>query len=335
MPWQPVSTNRYDRAFDSLEKFYRGIAEVAPVKEVRQAWKALRRQYPQIAAVEDEPGTRLTDTVPSPEELEAWVHDTFFVEVGNSATHLYQTLSPSSLFYLYYLPRSCELLFRTPHWRVDGIGLMYLQATFLRILADGPAETQLDGSEAARLAPSLDKAALVPPEVTPALSEAADAELEVLLKGLPGVSIATQRRILPGTTRRLQCGASRQTTKRIIAACKARRLTVMTAGEFNLFDLRKYLSAPYNGPDAAAFARGYKRDLSREEPRNIFTFLAEYVRKILGLLGAAPSDPLQAPAHPGLSSVGAVNDYLPPTTHQRVDLGWPGAACGPLERVVL
>lgn len=73
---------------------------------------------------------------------------------------------------------------------------MYLQAAFLRILADGPVETQLDGSEAARLAPSLDEAALVPPEATPAKSETADAELEVLLKGLPGVSIATQPRNL-------------------------------------------------------------------------------------------------------------------------------------------
>ncbi|KAE8138132.1 hypothetical protein BDV38DRAFT_282432 [Aspergillus pseudotamarii] len=280
MSWHPVSTNRYERAFDSLEKFYWGIAEAgAPLQKQHHL-------YPQIAAVADETGTRLTYTVPSPEELEAWVYDTFLIVEESSATHLYQTLPPSSLFCLYYLPRPRELLFRTPHWRIDGIGLMYLQTAFLRILADGPVQTQLDGSEAARLAPSLDEAALVPPEATPTMSEAADAELEVLLKGLPGVPIATQPRILLASA----------------------AVTVYHTGIPFSVDL----AASHDFASlAVAFAQGYKRDLSRDEPRNIFTFLAEYVRKILGLLGAASPDPLQAPAHPELSSVGVVNDYLP------------------------
>ena len=62
MPWQPVSTNRHERTFDSLEKFYRGIAEASaplqnqhylipyslqlqhltPVREVRQEWIDVR-----------------------------------------------------------------------------------------------------------------------------------------------------------------------------------------------------------------------------------------------------------------------------------------------------
>lgn len=34
MPWHPDSTNRYERAFDSLEKFYWGIAEAGtPIAE--------------------------------------------------------------------------------------------------------------------------------------------------------------------------------------------------------------------------------------------------------------------------------------------------------------
>ena len=45
--------------------------------------------------------------------------------------------NPSFLFRLFYLPRKRELLFRTPHWRIDGIGLVHLQTAFLRILADG------------------------------------------------------------------------------------------------------------------------------------------------------------------------------------------------------
>ncbi|KAE8410628.1 hypothetical protein BDV36DRAFT_302592 [Aspergillus pseudocaelatus] len=255
MPWHPVSTNRYERAFDSL-KFDWGIAEagaplqkqlylvscslkpqhLAPVKEARQAWKALRRQYPQIAAVADKSGTRLTYTVPSPEELEAWVHDIFLVVEESSATHLYQTLPPSSLFCLYKPP----------------------------FFAFWPTAR-----------PSRSWMARKPPNFDP-------------------------------TTRGHVSG----------------RYT-----GFNVIDHRKYLSTPYNGPDAAvavyhtgipfsvdlaanhdfaslaaAFARGYKRDLSRKESRNIFTFLAESssTRPIIGCRRILE-----------LSSVGVVNDYLP------------------------
>lgn len=132
--------------------------------DVQQAWKALRKQYPQIAAVADDSGTRFVYTVPSPAELETWAQETFIVEsTKSSADNLYTTLEPSPLFKIYYLKETRELLFRMPHWRIDGIGLMDLQTAFLRIIADGPpADVQLDGSEAARLTPALDEVASVP-----------------------------------------------------------------------------------------------------------------------------------------------------------------------------
>lgn len=37
-------------------------------------------------------------------------------------------------------PHARELLFRTPHWRIDGIGLLHLQHAFFRILADGAVD---------------------------------------------------------------------------------------------------------------------------------------------------------------------------------------------------
>jgi hypothetical protein len=50
--------------------------------------------------------------------------------------------------------------------------------------------------------------------------------------------------------------------------------------------------------------------LSQEEPRNVFGFLAEYVNKVLELLNVQPPDPLRAPAHPELGSIGLINDHL-------------------------
>lgn len=79
--------------------------------------------------------------MPSAQALEAWLHETFIVEPeGTSADSLYSTLKPPSVFQLHYLPHARELLFRTPHWRIDGIGLLHLQHAFFRILADGAVD---------------------------------------------------------------------------------------------------------------------------------------------------------------------------------------------------
>ncbi|OJJ36261.1 hypothetical protein ASPWEDRAFT_52065 [Aspergillus wentii DTO 134E9] len=386
MPWHQVSPGHFERQFDSLEIFYRAIADAgAPLKrqhylisssvrlkqipppdQVKQTWKALRQQHPQIAALPDESGTRLTYTSPSPADLEAWADETFIVEsVDSSGDHLYKTLQPSPLFKLYYLPGTRELLFRAPHWRIDGIGLMHLQAAFLRILANGPpADLQFDGSEAARLSPSFDEAASIPLEAGDSIYQAADAELDVFRNGLPSISIPTLPNALPTAPRRMISGFSAGTTQRIISACKAHGITVTTAAHaalvvatlpyaqvnfdpatrgcgggkytcFNAIDLRKYLPAPYSSSStavsiyhtgipfsvdlslnntftsmASVLAKGYSRNLSKDEPRNALQFQAEYVRKVLELLGAAPEDPLRAPAHPELSSIGVVNGYL-------------------------
>lgn len=385
MQWTKVSPGCYERSFDSLEHFYRVVADggaplnkqhylisctlrlkiLPPVHEVQNAWKALRKQYPQIAAMPDESGTRFRYSVPSSTELDAWVQETFVVDQGSSANDIYEKEQPSSLFLLFYLPQARELLFRVPHWRIDGIGLMYLQTAFLRILSNGPPEKiQLDGSEAKYLAPSLDQAAAVQLETTAATSKAADEELGVFLRGLPSISTPTLPNVIPTTPRRLMSYFSEETTQRIISACKSRGLTVTAAihsalvvatlpyaqhefnsetrGQgggkytgFNAVDLRKYLPVPYNGPEAAVsiyhtgipvsidlavhksfesiaaeFQYGYRRNLSEDEPRNIFGFLAEYVNKVLELLNAQPPDPLRAPAHPELSSIGLINDHL-------------------------
>ncbi|KAJ5430951.1 hypothetical protein N7445_008683 [Penicillium cf. griseofulvum] len=42
---------------------------------------------------------------------------------------------------LHYLPRLRELVFRTPHWRTDGTGMILLQHDFLTLLARGPQFT--------------------------------------------------------------------------------------------------------------------------------------------------------------------------------------------------
>ncbi|KAJ5784324.1 uncharacterized protein N7503_009536 [Penicillium pulvis] len=385
MKWQEVSPGRYERPFDSIESFYRLIASAGahlnkqhyfisstlrlknlpPLKDVQNAWRALRQRYPQIAAIPDETGARFRYTVPSHTELDAWVQQSLIVDYGSSANEKNEGEQPSHMFLLFYLPGTRELLFRTPHWRIDGIGLMDLQNAFLRILANIPPSTiYLDGSEAKYLTPSLDGAAAVPLEVTPEITRSTNDEIAVYEQGQPSISIATLPNVIPTATRRIFSRFSPKITTHIISACKSRGLTVTAAmhaamvvailphiqhnfdpasrGQsggkftgFNAFDLRKYIAPPFNGPAAAVnvyhtgipfsidlefdrsfdsiaakLLKQYKRDLSKDAPRNVFRFLAQYVDKVLSVLGSPFSDPLRAPAYPELSSLGIINDHI-------------------------
>jgi hypothetical protein len=385
MPWQQVSPGRYEREFDSLEHFYRQIAAAgAPLQrehyfissviqlkeqlsetELRHAWKALRFQYPQMAAVADDSGTRFIYIVPSSEEIETWMKETFIVDPrSRSARSLYSSLKPSTQFKLYYLPLSRQLLFRTPHWRIDGIGLELLQNVFLHILVDGSSEIAFDDSEATRLAHSLDDAASVPQKTTPQISQAAEEEVSIFQPGPPSISIATLPNVTPTSPQLYHTEYSTGITERIIASCREQAITVTTAAHaalirstqqyaqhnfdpttrgsgggrycaFTALDLRKYLPAPWNGPNAAVslyhtglplsidldvhrdFASiaeilksTYGRDLAKDEPRNMFNFLAEYVRKALIAFLTPPLDPLMAPAYPALGSLGIVDKYV-------------------------
>jgi hypothetical protein len=214
------------------------LKEISSEIELRRAWKALRFQYPQIAALPDSSGSRFTYTVPSPEDIETWMRDTFIVaSETSSVSTLYSTLTPSPLFKLYYLPHSKNILFRTPHCRIDGTGIRQLQDVYLRILTDGPVDYVFDGSEGSRLLPSLDEAASVTQETTPEIRRAVGEELGIFTAGQPSISIPTLPNALPATTREYRIELTREyrielpadLTCRIISACKARGLTVTTA----------------------------------------------------------------------------------------------------------
>ncbi|KAL4894455.1 hypothetical protein BDV59DRAFT_175509 [Aspergillus ambiguus] len=300
MSWTQVSPIRYERPFDSIEQFYRTVAAAGaplnkehylitctvrlqsplpPVHAVEQAWKALRHVYPQLAA---EPeiggGERFAyDVLTSATELNAWTRATFHVEPDRSADDLYEQLAPSPRFHLYYLLGTSELVFRTPHWRIDGIGLLHLQSAFLQLLADG-TKPILDGTEPSRLCPSLDAVVAgispAPASSLAATAAAADEELQPFLYEGRTLTLPTLPNILPTTPKRLLRSIDSGTTDRLLSACSTRKITVTAAAHaalalaarqfsltpqqeqqdyvgFNAIDLRRYLPVPWNGPDAA------------------------------------------------------------------------------------
>ena len=303
MPLQEVKPGRYERPFDTLESLYRNVAatgahlqkehyfissviqlqrhNAVPVRDLQQAWKALRHLHPKIAAVPDETGSRLVYTVPSPEDLEKWLQETFVVHScreSRSAESLDVVLLPSPLFMVHYLPSSGELLFRASHWHIDGIGMIMLQDAFLTLLAQGPqAEAPVfDGSEVSRFPPSLDEAAGISLDITDEMKKSTETELSALsaASSAPAASLSDT---LPnttkvGNTRRTSTRFSKELTRQIIAASKHRGLKVTAAVQaalvltarrhmtplngrlncFGIYNLRNRLPAPWNNHQGAA-----------------------------------------------------------------------------------
>ncbi|KAL4786493.1 hypothetical protein BJX76DRAFT_365578 [Aspergillus varians] len=296
MSWQQTAPGRFERQFDTIERFYRGIGAAAvhlhkehyfissvvrlkhlpSIADLQSSWKALRHLHPQIATEEDVTGSKLTYTVPTPTDVEQWVKDTFVVHRQDgqcSADSLDTVLPPSPQLMLHVLPSTNELLFRTPHWRIDGIGLIHLQNALFTLLANGyPSDLLFDGSETSRLPPTLDEAACIPLEITPAMSQAADSELSIVFKGSNPVSFTEALpNITPASSRRIGIHLPRDITQQIITAGKARGITVTAAVQaalviatrnhispengrllcFNALNLRDRLPTPWNGSSGA------------------------------------------------------------------------------------
>ncbi|KAJ5698000.1 hypothetical protein N7462_000005 [Penicillium macrosclerotiorum] len=295
MPFQQAKFDQYERPFDTLELLYRSIAATGVhfQKEqylissvirlerepsmtcLQQSWKVLRYQHPQIASEPNKTGTRLVYTVPSLEALEKWLQNTLVLHANETrpAESLDEDLLPSSLFTLHYLPLSRELLFRTPHWRTDGRGMILIQRDFLTLLAQGPQPAlEFDGSEFSRIPPSLDEAVGISLEITDEMKRATETELSVLTIGPePASIIQTLPNTRPKNSCRLSTRLSKDLTQRLVAASKVRGLTVTTAVQaalivavrpymvplhgrlvcFNTFDIRNCIPAPWSGSQGA------------------------------------------------------------------------------------
>ncbi|KAI0202190.1 hypothetical protein F4808DRAFT_422267 [Astrocystis sublimbata] len=150
-------------------------ASVDLASHFRRAWAHLRFQHPSLAAESAPDNKNLIYTVPSENEnpLDVWVARTFSVATGSSADVI-ATLQPTPYAQLVYIPRSSELLFHTSHWRSDGIGVILLLDALLSIASTLPLADPASlpwSSEIERLAPSIEDAAAVPKDSTPASKE--------------------------------------------------------------------------------------------------------------------------------------------------------------------
>ncbi|KAJ5116560.1 hypothetical protein N7456_000908 [Penicillium angulare] len=296
MPWKHVSPNQYERPFDALETLYRAVADSTAqfnkhhyfitsviklkhqpsVPALQHAWARLRHQHPKIATVPNKTGTRLVYRVPSRQELESWMQTTFQVHFKvTSNAEVFDSRAPASThFMLHYIPHSRELLFRSPQWRIDGIGMILLQNCFLTFLSNANScVPDFDGSEVPRLPPGFERELGFALKITGRMQNAAKKELSVFANGLQPASLrpSIMSVATPGASQRGSVSFTKLTSDKIFAESKRRGLKVTTAVQaalfltarqymtpqdgalmcFNTYNIRNRLHWPWNSPQGA------------------------------------------------------------------------------------
>ncbi|OTA96136.1 hypothetical protein M434DRAFT_393216 [Hypoxylon sp. CO27-5] len=225
----------------------------------RRAWAHLRFQHPSLAAEVAPDNKNLIYTVPAEgAALDAWVSQTFSVaDDVDSSADVIPTFQPSPYAKLVYIPRSGELLGHTTHWRSDGLGVFLLLDALLAIASEpsplpDPASLAW-GTEVARLVPAVEDAAAMPKEPTPELKEHGAALVGTWAHaiGAIGIPYLGDKARPPAGTRSVALTFNPATTEKIMAACKARGVSVTAAVNASV------AGANYAHADAAARDKHY------------------------------------------------------------------------------
>lgn len=268
-----------------------------PTPYVRKAWLTTRRLHPTIAgpvAASSNDAADLSDTVRilsvGPLDDEAWLATTFRTfapgetDVTNSTKLLaHGSLRPYEKAMCHWIAASSEICIRAAHWRIDSIGMLMLAQTFLSAVAsiirlglDADSDTnELEVSAAdGSLTPSLHELVSAPADeqsTPPTFKARADSMIQDLTQGMPSISVPPtpgSESAAPGATLRDTVTLDATVTASVIAACKARGISVTSAIHAAIVrvvagfpqhplaksyaamcpaDMRRYLSSPYSG----------------------------------------------------------------------------------------
>ncbi|KAF2679522.1 hypothetical protein K458DRAFT_490601 [Lentithecium fluviatile CBS 122367] len=248
--------------------------------QLRHAWGHLRFQHPSLAARIAEDQISLVYEVPEPKDFENWISRTFIVaRDAASAAEFMHTLKPSPYASLIYVPKTCEVLGHTSHWRSDGFGVFHLLNDLLNLVVkdDLTDPTSLPwGAEVVRLAPTIEDAAGLSPTATEEQSTLGKSLVQTFISTAGGIGIQYMgdASTPPGRTVSTQAVLSTKTTKDVVDACKSRGLTVTSAAHASVaaanwalagsdrakthytstirWSLRRFLPSQFSGPSYAS-----------------------------------------------------------------------------------
>ncbi|KAI1762707.1 hypothetical protein GGR53DRAFT_500448 [Hypoxylon sp. FL1150] len=317
-------------------------------QRLRAAWSALRLLHPDIAltlhANEKQYWPLLDD-----EDLQRWTDATFHIEPSaRSADELFSRhlkVAPSPYTTCHWISTSNEVVFVTPHWRIDGRGVLMLLHSFMELLARSATSSVptnvVVGAEAANLVPTLDTVIGMPEILKEEWLRKADDILAPFLDGSPAIGLPIVLAI-PGDTIRMETVFPKVVTAALREACRAKglRLTAAlhasvvqeTARYYNqgsaadptatykswaAFDLRKHCPPPSDpGSSIAAHAASIRLvalPLAADPTASWDTMAAAFQAYYMQSLALADSDALFVRV-PYVEKATAMLAKAPPTT---------------------
>lgn len=257
---------------------------------LRNAWKALRFDYPGLAVI-PEGLNRKSYVLPNETSVEQWTEETFFVEKTADYDSILANYPLRDLPSLYFFPASSRILYLDSHWRIDGLGVCMLLNRFFSLLAAGTASpsTGMWVNDVDKISPSIEDAAGTPRTVDPKLDAFARAYIDhhhrnaVHVGGLP---YNGDNKTGPGKMARTALVFDETSSVGLVAACKETGISVTAAIYAALaetmfgvlfsadkyaavmsLNMRNHLPHPYNTRDHAVqtYVRGITPSVSRED----------------------------------------------------------------------
>lgn len=244
-----------------------------PEPFLRRAWQLIGRLHPALTgsvsqrpAGPDTAGKTAFFLTVEPFDPEAWASQTFFAQTkktktktangdednschaasatasATSSNDLFAGMLATGTATCHWLPSTNELFIRSPHWRIDGIGMLMLGHSFMEALAsvlslglNVPLESYTSPAARGVHTPSLDDVgnSYVDEATTPAhLIAAADGIVGQAVRGAPSIALPTRQgseTAIPGDSGRETITLSTASTAAVVAACKARAVSVPSA----------------------------------------------------------------------------------------------------------
>jgi len=240
-----------------------------PEEALKIAWKQVRYNYPEVAAFPYN-GTYMY-RIGNPEQVSLWVAATFIVERNTTVDHLFGHIPRNEQMMCYFLPDTSEILVRSPHYRLDARGAIFILNYLIESLANlNPVLTF--GGCAENLSPSIDLSLSIPYTYTPKIEEAAAHRLAALEPQNPLLELTpVVKSKLPGAARRHVLTFSKSETESLIKGAKSKGMDLTAITHASLITAVTRLAPP---DDVRSFMASYHCDLRSLVPKSSRTKVA-------------------------------------------------------------
>jgi hypothetical protein len=279
-------------------KFGTGITSEEVTAALRNAWKALRYEFPSLTLMPDGyeavyPGVSGRGKSSAQNAVDDWAQETFRVDPLLTVEEILADYKLHDLPELIWLPATSQVVLLISHWRCDGLGTCMLLNRLFQLVSTKASGIVPDDwtveKDLAKISPSIEDAAGAPMVSNPEIEETAREMSKFREKTLKtiGVPYNGDRMTLPSQTAVQITTFTAESSKALVDACRARKITVAAAIHAALataaFELtsakevdeyvtvmavsfRPYLQKPYN--TEAHACRTYVTGIAPEVSKN-------------------------------------------------------------------